>query len=53
MVTEHTMSHGFYVLLTDKARTYDKIRKAYDSDMTDDEKADAIMSIIADSINLI
>lgn len=53
MVTEHTMSHGFYTLLVDKSKTYDKIRRAYDSDMTDDEKRDAIMDIIADSINLI
>jgi hypothetical protein len=54
MTSEVTISHGYYMLLNDKAATYDKIRAEYNrKDLSDDDKLNNIKLLLEDSFNLI
>lgn len=54
MVTEHTISHGFFLLLTDKSKTYDKMLSVVRNDfLKEHEKKDKLIEIMRDSMNLI
>ena len=54
MTSEVTISNGYYMLLNDKAATYDKIRAEYNrKDLSDKDKFDNIKLLLEDSFNLI